>query len=77
MVREIKNMRLREMLDKAGYNKVRLYKDNGVFFIDDDEIDGLCSKLESQCIYLCHFCQWTPRQWADEIIDMLNQVKDE
>ena len=76
MVREIKNWSLRQMLDKAGYNNVRLYKDNGVFFIDDDLVDGLCERLESKCIYMCHFCQATPRQWADIIIDMLNEVKN-
>ena len=76
MVREIKNWRLRQMLDKAGYNKVRLYKDHELFYIDDDLVDGLCERLESKCIYVCHFKQLTPRQWADMIIDMLNQVKD-
>ena len=78
MVHEITNERLRDMLDKAGYPKVRLYKDStGLFYIDDDEIDGICSRLESTCIYLCHFKQMTVRQWADTIIDMLENAKDE
>lgn len=45
MVREIKNWSLRQMLDNAGYNKVRLYKDHDLFFIDDDLVDGLCERL--------------------------------
>ena len=77
MVREIKNERLRAMLDKAGYNKVCLYKDStGLFYVDDNEIDGICSKMESQCIYMCNFNQITVRQWADMIIDMCNEAKD-
>lgn len=78
MVREIKNWKLREMLDKAGYNKVRLFKDNGVFYIEDYDYssESLCDKLESQCIYVCHFCQMTVRQWADTIIQMLDEVKE-
>ena len=76
MVRKITNWSLREKLDKAGYNKVWLYKDNGYFFIDDDEVDGICERLESKCIYICHFKQMTVCQWAETIIDMLGQVKD-
>ena len=78
MVHEITNWRLREMLDKAGYKKVRLYKDSaGFFYIDDGEISGLTSQLDSQCIWICHFKQMTVRQWADTIIDMLNSVKED
>lgn len=77
MVREITNERLRAKLDKAGYSKVRLYKDStGLFYIDDNEIDGICSKMESQCIYVCHFCQMTVREWADMIIRMCEEAKD-
>lgn len=78
MVRKITNWRLREMLDKAGFPKVNLYKDStGLFYIDDDEIGGLCQQLESQCIYVCHFNHMTVRQWADTIIEMLESVKEE
>lgn len=65
MTHEILNKQLRAGLEKAGLASVRLYKDNGFFFICSD--DATCSGLRSSAIYVNSFRQMTVEQWLEEI----------
>ena len=70
---EIKNQKFRDLMEKAGLGDVKLYRDDGYFFIasDNDEtadrIENATTFNNQNMFYLNSFGQQTPEQWVEDI----------
>lgn len=65
--KEVKNKELRKRLDARGHTDVKLWKDDGFFFIETDRM------LFQSAIYVNSFNQQSVEKWVDDIESLLDQ----
>lgn len=78
--REVKNSKLRKLLDSSGYKSVHLYKGKGYFYImadsSDKELEEIVNGMYDPSIYVNSFSQQSPEEWFNDIDRMINKEKN-
>lgn len=74
---QIKNSKLRKMMDAAGYEKFGLWRGEGYFYVysDDPECNAMLNCLYSTSIYCCYFNQMSIEDWFEEISHIIETAK--
>lgn len=78
---EVKNSKLRRLLDKAGYASIHLIKGKGYFYImsddTDKEMEDLILGMYDTDIYMNSFGQQSPEEWFADIDRMIKKEKEQ
>lgn len=72
--REPKNLKLRKLLDDAGYQDVHLVKGDGYFYFvshGESKIADVVDAMSDTSIYVNSFLHQTPKQWFEDIDRMI------
>ena len=78
---EVRNSKLRKLLDKSGYEDIHLIKGHGYFYVycsdEDSDHEKWLNNVDSTSIYINAFSGQSPEQWYNDIIDILSQGRGE